>query len=128
MCLNVYDIRLSDTFPACGMNWPPDLAYVTPYLRRDDVRVALHVPKESAAWKECRGTVGVGFRAKNSRPSVTLIPSIIERGVPVMLFHGDQDLICNYIGAERLIENMAWNGYKGFNVCNFCLASLDVRA
>ena len=32
MCMNIYDIRLSDTSPACGMNWPPDLAEVTPYL------------------------------------------------------------------------------------------------
>jgi len=32
MCMNIYDIRLSDTYPACGMNWPPDLAEVTPYL------------------------------------------------------------------------------------------------
>lgn len=32
MCMNIYDIRLSDTSPACGMNWPPDLAEVVPYL------------------------------------------------------------------------------------------------
>lgn len=32
MCMNMYDIRLSDTSPACGMNWPPDLVEVTPYL------------------------------------------------------------------------------------------------
>ena len=32
MCMNMYDIRLSDTAPACGMNWPPDLAEITPYL------------------------------------------------------------------------------------------------
>ena len=32
MCMNIYDIRLSDTSPACGMNWPPDLVEVTPYL------------------------------------------------------------------------------------------------
>jgi carboxypeptidase D len=33
MCMNVYDIRLSDTWPSCGMSWPPDLAQVTPWLR-----------------------------------------------------------------------------------------------
>ena len=32
-CLNMYDVRLRDTYPSCGMNWPPDLSDVTPYLR-----------------------------------------------------------------------------------------------
>lgn len=32
-CINMYDVRLRDTYPSCGMAWPPDLALVTPYLR-----------------------------------------------------------------------------------------------
>lgn len=35
MCINIYDVRLDDTMPACGMNWPPDIKPVTTYL---DVR------------------------------------------------------------------------------------------
>ena len=31
-CLNIYDVRLEDDFPACGMNWPPDLRDIAPYL------------------------------------------------------------------------------------------------
>lgn len=32
MCLNIYDVRLHDSKPACGMNWPPDIKPVTTYL------------------------------------------------------------------------------------------------
>src|SRR5579859_2003981 len=32
-CINMYDVRLRDTYPSCGMSWPPDLTDVTPYLR-----------------------------------------------------------------------------------------------
>lgn len=32
MCVNNYDVRLTDTHPACGMNWPPDLHDMYPYL------------------------------------------------------------------------------------------------
>jgi len=32
MCVNNYDVRLTDTHPACGMNWPPDLTELHPYL------------------------------------------------------------------------------------------------
>ena len=30
--MNVYDVRLYDEVPACGMNWPPGLQEVTSYL------------------------------------------------------------------------------------------------
>lgn len=32
-CINMYDVRLRDSYPSCGMSWPPDLTDVTPYLR-----------------------------------------------------------------------------------------------
>lgn len=32
-CMNMYDVRLYDDSPACGMNWPPDLAPMYTYLR-----------------------------------------------------------------------------------------------
>lgn len=31
--MNVYDVRLVDDWPACGMNWPPDLGDVYKFLR-----------------------------------------------------------------------------------------------
>ena len=37
MCLNMYDVRLQDSYPECGMNWPPPLHNITNYLR---VRIA----------------------------------------------------------------------------------------
>lgn len=33
LCLNIYDVRLKDEIPACGMNWPYDLKNITSYLR-----------------------------------------------------------------------------------------------
>lgn len=32
-CVNIYDIRLDDTYPACGSNWPNELANITEYLQ-----------------------------------------------------------------------------------------------
>jgi carboxypeptidase C (cathepsin A) len=33
VCMNIYDTRLVDDWPACGMSWPPDLSDVYSYLR-----------------------------------------------------------------------------------------------
>ncbi|KAI9688577.1 MAG: Cell death protease [Bathelium mastoideum] len=116
MCYNMYDIRLKDTSPDCGMNWPPDLAAVTPYLRREDVTRALHINADKkTGWTECNRQVSQNFRAQNSAPSITFLPELLEK-VPTILFSGEQDLICNHIGTEALIKNMKWNGGTGFEL------------
>lgn len=115
-CYNMYDVRLMDSYPSCGMNWPPDLKDVTPYLRRKDVLEAIHIdPGKRTGWTECNGAVGGAFRAANSKPAIQLLPDLIAE-VPTVLFSGAEDLICNHIGTEELISNMKWNGGKGFEL------------
>jgi len=114
MCRNMYDVRLLDDYPSCGMAWPPDLTEVTPYLRRHDVVDALHVDSsKNTGWMECNGAVGSEFNARTSVPSVKLLPDLLKQ-VPIILFSGDQDLICNHLGTEELINNLEFNGGKGF--------------
>ncbi|KAL9052073.1 MAG: hypothetical protein Q9162_005644 [Coniocarpon cinnabarinum] len=113
-CINMYDIRLRDD-QSCGMNWPPDLSTVTPYLRRNDVRKALNVdPQKNTGWRECAAAVSDNFRARNSTPSIKFLPDILEAGVPIVLFSGDKDLICNHIGTEQLIHRLSWLNGTGF--------------
>ncbi|ATY59963.1 pheromone processing carboxypeptidase [Cordyceps militaris] len=115
-CINMYDVRLKDSYPSCGMNWPPDLSAVTPFLRRDDVVSALNINSEKkTGWQECNGGVSVAFRPQTSKPSVELMPELLSE-IPVLIFSGAEDLICNHIGTEDLIENLDWNGGKGFEV------------
>ncbi|KAL9115433.1 MAG: hypothetical protein Q9227_000754 [Pyrenula ochraceoflavens] len=114
-CYNMYDVRLTDSFPSCGMNWPPDLKDVTPYLRKQEVVDALHVnPDKRTGWTECSGAVGGAFSASDSMPSIDLLPALLEDDIPIALFSGDQDFICNHLGTEEFINNMEWSGAKGF--------------
>ncbi|KAF7352316.1 Carboxypeptidase [Mycena venus] len=112
MCINIYDVRFDDTMPACGMNWPPDIKPVTDYLDRTDVVHALHAEKHPGSWIECRGRVHQELHERLSDSSIIVLPKVLER-IPVLLFAGDQDLICNYVGLEAMIQAMDWNGAKG---------------
>ncbi|KAG8624479.1 hypothetical protein KVT40_007546 [Elsinoe batatas] len=115
-CINMYDIRKTDSYESCGMNWPPDLKGLTPYLRRKDVLAALHVDSDKkTGWQECNDQVGVSFTAANSKSSITLLPDLLSK-VPIVLFSGDRDLICNHLGTETLINNLEFNDGKGFEV------------
>lgn len=49
---------------------------------------------------------------QKSVSAVTVIPRILEK-ISIMLFAGDQDLICNYVGIEALISALTWNGGTG---------------
>lgn len=114
-CYNVYDVRLKDDHPSCGMQWPPDLTNIEPYLRRKDVIKALNInPAKMSGWEECSGNVGGALRSPHSKPASFLLPELIESGINVLLFSGDKDLICNHIGTETLIHNMKWKGGTGF--------------
>ncbi|KAK7427855.1 Cell death protease [Neonectria magnoliae] len=115
-CINMYDVRLKDSYPSCGMNWPPDLKYVGPYLRKLDVVSALHVSEQkNTGWQECNGAVGSAFNTRNSKPSIDYLPDLLKE-VPILLFSGAEDLICNHVGTEEMLNNMKWNGGKGFEV------------
>ncbi|RDA84553.1 hypothetical protein CP532_3757 [Ophiocordyceps camponoti-leonardi (nom. inval.)] len=115
-CYNMYDVRLRDSYPSCGMNWPPDLKALTPYLRNPAVIRALHVSeKRNTGWQECTGAVSSAFRSKKSKPSIDLLPDLLK-DVPILFFSGAEDLICNHLGTEQMISNMKWNGGKGFEV------------
>ena len=127
-CINMYDMRLRDAYPSCGEQWTPGLADLTAYFHRDDVLNALHVNKAAISaqggWSECTPAVGKTFHARESTPSIRLLPDILKR-IPVVLYSGADDLICNRLGTERLIANMVWNGGKGFQLSRL---GEDVRA
>lgn len=112
-CYNMYDYTLKDSYPSCGMNWPPDLEYVYPFLRQDSVMELLHIDHPSK-WHECSLKVSSMFRARNLKPSITLFDGILQE-IPIVLFHGNRDIICNYIGAEDMIKKLEWGGSRGYS-------------
>ncbi|GAA5835285.1 hypothetical protein JCM11251_006669 [Rhodosporidiobolus azoricus] len=111
LCLNTYDTR---EYQQCGAEWPKDLAQVTQYLRRPDVITALHAESAGHEWTQCSSAVSSKFWTPNSVPSVMLLPSLLEQ-IPIVLYNGDQDLMCAGVGVEKMIAAMEWNGAKGFN-------------
>ncbi|CCH44360.1 putative secreted protein [Wickerhamomyces ciferrii] len=114
-CLNMYDIKLRDSYPSCGMNWPPDLEQVGPYLHKKEVVQALNLdPSKIKQWRECDGDVSKYLKNKGMKPSYNLLPSLLSK-LEIMLFNGGNDIICNNRGVEDLISKLNWGGSKGFS-------------
>lgn len=62
-------------------------------FQRADVKSAFHANRHPGGWVECNSNVGSQFWAIKSKPSVFLLPELLKK-VPILLFAGDQDLIC----------------------------------
>ncbi|ORX43278.1 alpha/beta-hydrolase [Piromyces finnis] len=116
-CINMYDIRLRDTDKkgGCGLySWPLTLGSMTYYLQRLDVIEAIHASATPHTWRECTSRVSSALSGDNSKPSYTLFPFLLEH-IKITLFAGDKDLICNHAGIEMMIDNMTWDGAKGYS-------------
>ncbi|CAF3321743.1 unnamed protein product [Rotaria sp. Silwood2] len=123
-CVNVYDVRLDDTWPDCGRNWPPEMKYLTLYLHRQDVMSHIHVDGDKQTWTKCSDSVLATFRAYHSEPSIKLLPDLLQK-IPIVLYSSEYDLICNHWATEKMMDAMTWNNRTGFDMGNGTLAPLD---
>jgi len=81
-------------------------------LGRPEVVSALHATAHPGSWVECRSSVHQAFHERDLESSISILPRVLSK-IPALLFVGDQDLICNYIGIENMIKALVWNGETG---------------
>ncbi|ODV87909.1 hypothetical protein CANARDRAFT_173795 [[Candida] arabinofermentans NRRL YB-2248] len=117
-CLNMYDFRKHDSYPACGSNWPEDLPQVTSFLNIPIVQENLNL-KFKKQWHECDNSVGAHFnpKLKISVHSFDLLPNLLKQ-IPIMLFSGDKDIICNYLSTEMVIDKLDINNGEQLGFSN----------
>ncbi|OMH85193.1 Pheromone-processing carboxypeptidase kex1 [Zancudomyces culisetae] len=116
-CYNVYDVRLISQKPECGMDWPPAINRMYKYVKDPQVQTALNLnTSDHVDWSECNNGVSEALsKDQTSNSAIGLIPEVLE-AYPVLLFAGDQDLICNVLAHEWTIGNLTWNGDTGFSL------------
>jgi len=49
------------------------------------------------------------------RPYHLLVPKLLEAGIGVLIYAGDADYICNWIGNEAWVKAIEWSGKSAFN-------------
>ncbi|CAN6458508.1 unnamed protein product [Victoria cruziana] len=84
------------------------------YLNLPEVQLALHANKTNLPyeWDTCSGVLLYDMSDK----SIDILPvlkTIIEQGIPIWIFSGDQDSVVPLLGTRALIHKLA--GELGFN-------------
>jgi len=109
--LNPYDIRAK-----CGDS---PLCYnfnnVENFMRLQSTRDALHVSDKSAKWESCNLNVHSHFTQDWMKDMSPLVADLLHGGIPVLIYAGDVDYICNYLGNEAWTKSLDWQHKDEFN-------------
>ena len=108
--LNPYDIRVM-----CGDN--PlcyDFDNIDAFLALQSTRDALHVTSKSAVWESCNNAVNADFKDDWMINYDGFVADLLEAGIPALIYAGDVDFICNYLGNQAWTQSLPWSGGEAF--------------
>lgn len=112
--MNIYDVR-KRCDPTPDNLCYADLEYVGNYLNQPSVRSA--IGSEVGQWASCNNTINSQFSGTGdySKPFHTDIKDMLEAGYPVLIYAGDKDMICNWLGQVAWTNALEWSGKANFN-------------
>jgi carboxypeptidase D len=123
---NAYDVT----------TWDPNVDQITftseAFFNMPEVKEALHVLNKDHVWHGCQAgsgrrrllssgnsTTSSDIRGRklymdNDRPLsvVPYIGSLVDAGVPMIVYNGDRDMTTNMVGSELSLNAMEWSGKK----------------
>ena len=109
--VNVYDVRTK-----CEPNNP--LCYgiirdIEAYMNNPDVQRSIGVDRKFTG---CNMDINLKFLMNGDwmKPIVKLIPGILDSNVRVLIYAGDADFICNWMGNKAWAMQLEWTGGEGF--------------
>jgi len=109
--MNPYDMREKCAKPPLCY----DFSNVATYLESPDVRAYLGVGDRK--WSDCNHAVAIEFELAGDwmHDFQTMIPDQLESGIRVLIYAGDQDYICNWLGNQAWTQALPWSHQGAFN-------------
>jgi len=105
---NQYDMREKcEVRPMCY-----DFSFVTSYLNQPEVQKSIGA---SGKWSSCNFLVNAFFRGDFMVSYHKLIPPLLKDGIKVLIYAGDADFICNWLGNKHWTLNLDWEGKDAYN-------------
>lgn len=104
---NYYDIRKKCEGSLCY-----DFSNMENFLNQKSVRDALGV--KDIEFVSCSPTVYEAMLMDWMRNLEVGIPALLEDGIKMLIYAGEYDLICNWLGNSRWVHAMEWSGQKSF--------------
>lgn len=110
--MNPYDMRIKCAKPPLCY----DFSNVGTYLERPEVLSAIGVDSKHK-WSSCNKLVTIGFELAGDwmKSYQQMIPDQLNDGIKVLIYAGDQDFICNWLGNQAWTQALPWPHQGDFN-------------
>merc|ERR1719221_2358388 len=105
---NPYDMRIKCAVPPLCY----DFSNVETFLNTADVQKAIGATKK---WASCNMGVNQAFQRDFMKNYHTKIPDLLKDGIRVMIYAGDVDFICNWLGNKHWTLALEWPHKADFN-------------
>jgi len=106
--MNVYDMRKKCTHPPLCY----DFTAVGDYLNSAKVQKVLGVKKQ---WDTCNFEINGGFKNDWMKNYAANVPEMLKNGQTVLIYTGDEDYICNWLGNKAWTKALDWEHKDKFN-------------
>jgi len=108
--MNPYDVR---TKCKGGDLCYEQIGWISDYLNRADVMAALGA--EVSSYDSCNFDINRNFLFQGDwmMPYHRLVPGILEQ-IPILIYAGDADYICNWLGNQAWTEALEWPGHEAY--------------
>jgi cathepsin A (carboxypeptidase C) len=107
---NVYDVRRK-----CGDNQLcyDEIDWISEYLNKKEVMKA--VGAEVSSYDSCNFDINRNFLLQGDwmKPYHRVVPGLLKE-IPVLIYAGDADYICNWLGNKAWTEALEWPGQKEY--------------
>lgn len=110
--LNPYDIRKKcDVRPLCY-----DFSNVQKWLNKKETMKALGVDsKHVHSWSSCNFGINMKFHTDWMKSFSPFVEDLLDKAkIDVLIYAGDVDFICNYLGNQAWTLALPWEGKDGF--------------
>lgn len=108
--MNPYDVR-----EKCknGNLCYDEIDWIAEFLNREDVQNELGV--EPVSFDSCNMDINRNFLFQGDwmLPIVKVVPGLLEQ-IPVLVYAGDADFICNWLGNRAWTDKLEWAGQKDY--------------
>nr|GMD25401.1 serine carboxypeptidase-like [Ipomoea batatas] len=120
LVMQYYDIRRKcDGGPHCY-----NFSNAETFLNMTSVKKALGVG--DIAFVSCNTTVHRAMALSDWFKNLAVgIPSLLQDGINLLVYAGEYDLICNWLGNWRWVQALQWSGQKGFGAAPNVTFSVD---
>lgn len=110
--LNPYDIRKKCEHPPLCY----DFSFVGDYLNLESTKKALGVDEEhSHNWQSCNYGINMQFHTDWMKDYSPYVADLLNAGFPALIYTGDVDFICNYLGNQAWTLALEWTNKDAFN-------------